>query len=141
MATMQTPRGRLLRKGSRGDDVRELQMKLHRLGFDLAADGVFGDDTERAVTQLQTLFGYTVDAIVGDGTMKLIEAQIGHHWNVQAPDAAALAMRAQKQEVAHTAELAGEHVAPGASHPAGGPGSTPSSTLPKSPPQGSPLKR
>lgn len=140
MATMQTPRGNLLRKGSRGDSVRELQMKLHRLGFDLAADGIFGDETEKAVIRLQTMFGYTVDGIVGDGTMKLIDQQIGYHWNVQLPNAQELALRAQGK---HTPapDLAGSKVAPGASKPAGAPGSTPSSTLHKSPPQGSPLKR
>jgi peptidoglycan hydrolase-like protein with peptidoglycan-binding domain len=87
--------GGLLRKGSRGDEVRELQRKLGQLGFDLSADGIFGDDTEKAVIQLQTMFGYTVDALVGDGTKKLIDAQIGYGWNAKSADAAQRALESQ----------------------------------------------
>jgi peptidoglycan hydrolase-like protein with peptidoglycan-binding domain len=87
--------GKLLRKGSRGDDVRKLQQDLARLGFDLKADGIFGDDTESAVIQLQTMFGYDVDALVGDGTKALIQAQLGYGWNAKAPNAAELALRSQ----------------------------------------------
>lgn len=87
--------GKLLRKGSRGADVRQLQQKLQRLGFDLSVDGIFGDDTEKAVIQLQSMFGYTVDALVGDGTQGLIDAQLGYGWNAKAPDAAEKALAAQ----------------------------------------------
>jgi peptidoglycan hydrolase-like protein with peptidoglycan-binding domain len=87
--------GKLLRKGSRGADVRQLQEKLGRLGFDLKADGIFGDDTEKAVIQLQSMFGYTVDALVGDGTQRLIDAQLGYGWSAKAPDAAERALAAQ----------------------------------------------
>lgn len=86
---------KILRKGARGDDVRQLQQKLQKLGFDLQPDGIFGDATEKAVIQLQTMFGYTVDALVGEGTNKLIDAQIGYGWNVKSPDAAEKAMAAQ----------------------------------------------
>ena len=86
---------KLLRKGSRGADVRQLQQKLQRLGFDLSVDGIFGDDTEKAVIQLQSMFGYTVDALVGDGTQGLIDAQLGYGWNAKAPDAAEKALAAQ----------------------------------------------
>ena len=63
--------------------------------YDVAVDGIFGDDTEKAVIQLQTMFGYTVDALVGDGTRALIDAQIGYGWNAKAPDAAAKALASQ----------------------------------------------
>ena len=95
MATQQQQHSKLLRKGSRGPEVRELQQKLGRLGYDVAVDGIFGDDTEKAVIQLQTIFGYTVDALVGDGTRALIDAQIGYGWNAKAPDAAAKALASQ----------------------------------------------
>ena len=86
---------KILKRGMRGDDVRELQEKLHRLGFDLKSDGIFGEETERAVHQLQTLFGYSVDGLVGEGTTKLIDAQIGYGWNAKLPNAQELALRAQ----------------------------------------------
>lgn len=84
----------LLKNGSNGDGVKTLQTNLGQLGFKLEADGKFGKNTEEAVRHLQKLFGYTVDGIVGDGTQKLIEAQIGYGWNVNAPDAAAKAAAA-----------------------------------------------
>ncbi len=86
---------KLMKKGSRGDDVRALQEKLNELGFAIGKDGIFGDETDTAVTKLQTLFGYTVDAIVGEGTMGLIDAQIGYGWNVTQKDAAEKALRSQ----------------------------------------------
>ncbi len=85
----------ILKKGSRGDEVKDLQQKLSKLGFDVEADGIFGPNVERAVTQLQTLFGYTVDGLVGDGTKKLIDAQIGYGWNVKADDAQQRALASQ----------------------------------------------
>lgn len=87
--------GNLLKNGSRGEDVKALQQKLGQLGFDVEADGIFGNATDKTVRELQALFGYTVDGIVGDGTTGLIDAQIGYGWNYKAPDAAERALRAQ----------------------------------------------
>lgn len=84
-----------LHRGMRGDDVRMLQMKLHRLGFDLAADGVYGDDTERAVNRLQALFGHRTDGAVSETTWRLIETEIRAGWNAKLPNAEELALRAQ----------------------------------------------
>ena len=53
----------LLKKGSIGDDVKKLQIKLG-----LTADGNFGPGTESAVTKWQSNNGLTADGIVGDGT-------------------------------------------------------------------------
>ncbi|WP_083458473.1 peptidoglycan-binding domain-containing protein [Sandaracinus amylolyticus] len=99
--TQTTGEARILKKGSRGDDVRELQRDLGRLGYDLDADGIFGDATERAVTELQTMFGYTVDGIVGEGTRKLVRAQIGYGWSAKRADAEELAKRAQRTPGSH----------------------------------------
>ena len=85
----------LLKNGTRGDEVKSLQSKLAQLGFDVDADGIFGNATDKTVRELQSLFGYTVDGIVGDGTTALIDAQIGYAWNYKAPDAAERALRAQ----------------------------------------------
>lgn len=84
----------MLKNGSKGTEVTELQQKLQKLGFDIQADGMFGPGTEGAVRKLQTLFNYTVDGIAGPGTLKLIEAQIGYGWNVTHPDAATKAAAA-----------------------------------------------
>lgn len=86
---------KLLKNGSRGDEVKALQEKLVRLGFDLKPDGIFGPGTEKTVRELQRLFGYTVDGLVGEGTTKLVDAQLGYNWNAKAPDATERALRAQ----------------------------------------------
>lgn len=53
----------LLKKGSKGEDVKKLQSKLG-----LAADGDFGPGTETKVKEWQVANGLTADGIVGDGT-------------------------------------------------------------------------
>jgi hypothetical protein len=59
-----------LKRGSRGDVVRELQKKLDELGYDVgSADGVFGERTESAVIDFQIDEGLTVDGIVGPETL------------------------------------------------------------------------
>lgn len=71
----------VMKKGSRGDDVKALQEALNRMGYGLSADGIYGDGTEAAVRHLQKSFGYTVDGVVGDGTMALVKQQLGYGWN------------------------------------------------------------
>ena len=51
---------RLLKKGSRGDDVKAVQTALH-----CYPDGIFGDLTDEAVREFQELHGLGVDGIVG----------------------------------------------------------------------------
>ncbi|MBN8617054.1 MAG: peptidoglycan-binding protein [Deltaproteobacteria bacterium] len=92
----------LLRNGSKGDEVRSLQEKLTRLGYALEADGHFGPTTEKTVRELQRVFGYTADGIVGDGTTRLIDQQINYGWNATAPDAEEHGLRAQGK--AHEAD-------------------------------------
>jgi putative chitinase len=53
----------LLKLGSTGDDVKELQEKLG-----LAPDGTFGQGTVEAVKQWQTANGLTADGVVGRDT-------------------------------------------------------------------------
>ena len=53
----------LLKKGSKGEDVKKLQTKLG-----LNADGSFGPMTEAKVKEWQAANGLTADGIVGDGT-------------------------------------------------------------------------
>ncbi|MGE0790418.1 MAG: peptidoglycan-binding protein [Sandaracinaceae bacterium] len=108
----------LLKNGSRGDSVKALQEKLNALGFQIKPDGIFGPATDKTVRELQTLFGYTVDGIVGDGTTRLIDAQIGYKWNVQAPDAAEKALRAQGKTAEADALKAVREAKGGAAAPA-----------------------
>ncbi|MBX7191081.1 MAG: peptidoglycan-binding protein [Sandaracinaceae bacterium] len=100
----------LLKNGSKGDAVKALQTKLVQLGFELEADGHFGPMTEKNVRELQRVFGYTIDGIVGEGTQKLIDAQIGYGWNAKSPDAEERGLRAQGKNAeadALKAKLAG----------------------------------
>ena len=54
----------ILKKGSKGAEVKELQGLLHIL-----QDGVFGPITEEAVIALQRTNGLTPDGIVGDNLL------------------------------------------------------------------------
>lgn len=84
-----------LKNGSKGAEVRTVQDGLRKLGYDVDVDGDFGPKTEAAVKSFQTMFGYTVDGIAGEGTQKLIAAQIGYGWNLKLPNAKELALQAQ----------------------------------------------
>ena len=66
----------LLRKGSKGAKVKELQNNLKKLGYDIGrygADGDFGGDTETAVKKFQKDHGLEVDGVVGKKTTEAIE--------------------------------------------------------------------
>jgi hypothetical protein len=61
----------VLRKGSKGEQVKALQRNLHSLGYDLGSnpvDGDFGSKTDAAVRAYQKKYGLTVDGIVGQQT-------------------------------------------------------------------------
>lgn len=59
----------LLRRGSRGSAVIDLQNRLTALGFNPgAADGIFGSLTEAAVKSFQRSRGLSIDGLVGSQT-------------------------------------------------------------------------
>jgi outer membrane protein OmpA-like peptidoglycan-associated protein len=58
----------LLRKGSRGEKVKELQK-----AFGLDADGIFGSGTERTVIRFQEKSGLKADGVVGRVTWQALE--------------------------------------------------------------------
>lgn len=61
--------GRILRLGTQGADVKELQNNLRALGyFQAKIDGYFGPKTEQAVIQFQKASSLTPDGIVGPET-------------------------------------------------------------------------
>ena len=60
----------LTRPWLRGDDVRELQRALSRLGFDTGVtDGIHGPDTDAALRDFQHNVGLPVDGIAGRQTL------------------------------------------------------------------------
>ena len=73
----------VLKKGSKGESVRELQTHLAQLGFTLNADGHFGDITHNIVIAVQAIFGYDIDGMAGPATRKLIAKQIELGWNLE----------------------------------------------------------
>lgn len=57
-----------------GDDVLALQAKLQDLGFAVArVDGIFGPDTQRAVTEFQRNMGLPADGTCGPSTFKALQ--------------------------------------------------------------------
>ncbi len=56
-----------------GDDVRDLQRRLNRLGFDTGYDdGLYGPQTVDAVREFQLNVGLDVDGIAGPSTLDLL---------------------------------------------------------------------
>ncbi|MBQ5801063.1 MAG: peptidoglycan-binding protein [Clostridia bacterium] len=69
-----------LRYGFSGPDVQRVQIRLNRISNNYPAipkiypaDGVFGQETENAVTEFQRVFNLTPDGIVGNNTWYRIE--------------------------------------------------------------------
>ena len=65
-----------LRRGDKGEDVKELQKELISLGYALqkyGADGDFGKETEAAVKAFQTDNGMKADGVVGEKTYAALE--------------------------------------------------------------------
>ncbi len=66
--------GRALKLGDRGDPVKIVQYYLSFIGFfddrlsQVDVDGIFGPKTEAAVRAFQSVYGLTVDGIVGRNT-------------------------------------------------------------------------
>jgi peptidoglycan hydrolase-like protein with peptidoglycan-binding domain len=64
-----------IRRGSSGENVSQLQTQLQNLGYDIGttgADGKFGKNTAAAVRQFQKDYNLQVDGIVGDQTMSAL---------------------------------------------------------------------
>ena len=58
--------------GSTGNDVKELQRMLNQRGYNLTADGIFGQQTLAAVKDYQGKNNLAVDGIVGPLTWQAV---------------------------------------------------------------------
>ena len=67
----------ILRVGSSGHAVSEMQERLRKLGFHLNVDGDFGPATKAMVMRFQTDQGLAADGIAGPTTLGRIEALMG----------------------------------------------------------------
>jgi N-acetylmuramoyl-L-alanine amidase CwlA len=65
-----------LQKGDTGENVKNLQRKLNAAGFNLIADGIFGNSTESAVKSFQQKYKLAVDGLAGKATMEKLESVI-----------------------------------------------------------------
>ena len=67
----------MLKKGSRGTEVKKLQEQLNKLGYNAGAvDGIFGSHTESAVKAFQKANGLVVDGIVGPKTQNKLNEKL-----------------------------------------------------------------
>ncbi|MFC0190148.1 L,D-transpeptidase family protein [Fictibacillus aquaticus] len=63
----------VLKKGSKGEDVKRLQRRLTDLGYSTkGVDGIFGANTEAAVKRFQSAKKLKVDGVVGAATWKAL---------------------------------------------------------------------
>lgn len=64
-----------LRLGSHGKEVSNAQMKLKSGGYLLGnADGIFGEETKKAVIALQKRYGLYPDGVIGEDTWSLLDS-------------------------------------------------------------------
>ncbi|WP_408009832.1 L,D-transpeptidase family protein [Pseudalkalibacillus sp. A8] len=63
----------VLKKGSRGSEVKSLQKRLTELGYNTKGiDGIFGNNTDAAVRKFQKAKKLKVDGVVGPATKKAL---------------------------------------------------------------------
>lgn len=108
--------GELIKRGMRGDEVREVQELLVSAGYlpEDGADGKFGPKTEQAVIAFQEKNGLDATGIVGDGTLHALREGEAPETEAaaaaeaaeaeKAEDAAAEATEAEKAEDAANEE-------------------------------------
>ena len=71
--SMQASVSTLSKVGSRGDEVRQIQTKLKEKVYNPGAvDGIFGENTRKAVIAFQRDYGLTQDDIAGPTTLKAL---------------------------------------------------------------------
>lgn len=63
----------ILKPGSRGNEVKELQVLLQQLGYDITTDGRYGKKTQDAVADFQKQQGLPIDGRVGAKTWEQLQ--------------------------------------------------------------------
>ncbi len=66
--------GSTLKRGAKGQFVKDLQNMLSKAGYKLKADGIFGTDTYNAVKSFQKKMGLTQDGIAGRNTYNILKS-------------------------------------------------------------------
>jgi polysaccharide deacetylase family sporulation protein PdaB len=77
VAVSSTSSGSILRQGSTGNAVKQLQQALVNKGYSLSVDGVFGTMTQNALISFQRSVGITADGIVGPVTWSKLGTSSG----------------------------------------------------------------
>jgi lysozyme len=67
-----------LKVGDTGADVKTLQTDLQLLGYNIQADGMFGNGTKSIVMQFQRDFGLSPDGVVGNNTWTELQHQVAN---------------------------------------------------------------
>ena len=62
--------------GDRGNDVKNLQAKLNKVGHNLEVDGICGNATVSAIKDFQTKYNLTVDGQAGKNTITKLDSVI-----------------------------------------------------------------
>lgn len=70
-AVVQT--ARTFKIGDYGDEVKTIQKKLNKFGYNLAVDGSFGESTSSAVRDFQSKHKILVDGVVGEESLKMLD--------------------------------------------------------------------
>ena len=61
-----------VKKGAKGGITKLIQERLVSVGFNLTVDGIFGENTKKAVKVFQKNRGLTEDGIVGSNTWEYL---------------------------------------------------------------------
>lgn len=72
-SSTQSAASNLYKNGSIGQEVKNIQSMLQKIGYNLEADGEFGSITENAIIDFQTKYNLQIDGIVGPSTMKKLK--------------------------------------------------------------------
>ena len=113
--TPEPTRSTALRNGDEGTDVAYVQQRLRALGYlSGSADGIFGNNTERAVKEFQMANGLTADGVVGNRTMAMLDSSSAKSKSAAVGDTSrATAVPTPKNYTASTPNATYGYLAPG----------------------------
>ena len=65
-----------IKKGDKGNEVKQLQEYLKKLEYNISVDGDFGSGTHNIVLQFQKKMGLVADGVVGSKTWEILEKEV-----------------------------------------------------------------